>query len=324
MIGIYCSSSDSKLFNELKKTLSSKGYSCTMIDPTKVASPVFKEHKIIILGLTENVDCRTIDKIIINNLDSAKIVGYKINDIAIREESFVNYWASNEEEIHTHITNILKSEAQAIQDHTTSIRFKDVEIEFIKITAGRLYDQKILPYYISIYPITFKQYNLIMRININGYQYINHPIAGVSWDDAKAFCEVISDSSKKISLPTEFQWENACGNDISDMDYNCKSNLEYGYKSTSPVKNFEPNKNGVYDLLGNVWEWCDKSFEEELLSEKAFLEKNYIPGLKVLRGGSWLNDEKYCDPTFRLFRPKESKYPNYGFRCVINIENKNS
>ena len=170
----------------------------------------------------------------------------------------------------------------------------------------------------------------------------NHPVTQVSWNDACAYCEFYNKT-----LPTEVQWEFAAsergekknqlyywGNELV-VDNKYMSNtwsygypdsigLQDGFKYTSPIGYFNSNSLGIFDMSGNVWEWCYNwhlPYEGNSQIFPADLQG------KAQRGGSFLCNPNYCHG-FRLSARSasspESSLFHVGFRCVKNINKKNN
>ena len=167
----------------------------------------------------------------------------------------------------------------------------------------------------------------------------NHPVTQVSWNDACAYCKFYDKT-----LPSEVQWEYAAsergqkknqlfywGNDILVNDkYMCNTwvsgypntiGYQDGFKYTSPISHFEANSLGIFDMAGNVWEWC---YNWHLPYEgNSQIFPTDLQG-KAQRGGSFLCNPNYCHG-FRLSARSssspESSLFHVGFRCVKNIKN---
>jgi len=167
----------------------------------------------------------------------------------------------------------------------------------------------------------------------------DHPVTQVSWNDALAYCKCYNKT-----LPSEVQWEYAAsergqkknqlfywGNDlVVNNNYMCNTwatgypntiGYEDGFKYTSPISYFTANSLGIYDMAGNVWEWCYNwhlPYEGNLQIFPADLQG------KAQRGGSFLCNPNYCHG-FRLSARSatspESSLFHVGFRCVKNIAN---
>ena len=135
-----------------------------------------------------------------------------------------------------------------------------------------------------------------------------HPVVGVSWNDAQAFIKWLNaqEGGNKYGLPTEAQWEYSCragtttpfntGENITTSQANYDGNYPMpGYskgqyrKQTLPVKSFSPNKWGLYDMHGNVWEWCGDWYGENYYSSSPTRDPQGPSSgtIRVLRGGGW-------------------------------------
>ena len=151
------------------------------------------------------------------------------------------------------------------------------------------------------------------------------PIYYVTWDEAKAFCEKLSASAGcEITLPTEAQWEYACRAE-SGGPFAGSGNLDemgwYGENSESKaheVKTKEPNAWGLYDMHGNVYEWCLDRYGD-LNAAAAVDPCVYEGGLtNVYRGGSWDSRERFCRSAFRMIYPAAKRLDLVGLRvCLV-------
>ena len=173
--------------------------------------------------------------------------------------------------------------------------------------------------------------------NSNPLAFDNHPVTQVSWNDALAYCEFCNKT-----LPTEVQWEYAAsergkkknqlfywGNDlVINNKYMCNTwasgypnsiGFQDGFKYTSPVGYYGANSLGIFDMAGNVWEWCYNWHLPYVGSNQIFPAE--LQG-KAQRGGSFLCNPNYCHG-FRLSARSatspESSLFHVGFRCAKNI-----
>ncbi|WP_233881279.1 formylglycine-generating enzyme family protein [Virgibacillus halodenitrificans] len=160
---------------------------------------------------------------------------------------------------------------------------------------------------------------------------MEHPVIHVSWNDAKAFCDW---AGKR--LPTEKEWEFAARGGLEQKKYVWGDELhpngehycniwqgdfprtnteEDGYLGTAPVESFPPNGYGLYNMAGNVWEWCSNWFDKSLnLSPKVDPQAP-----KAMRGGSYLCHYSYCNRyrvAARSSNTMDSSTGNLGFRCA--------
>jgi eukaryotic-like serine/threonine-protein kinase len=199
---------------------------------------------------------------------------------------------------------------------------------------------KIKEFYMGQTEITQAQYLAIMGENPASFKGANRPVENVSWQQAKAFCRKLSlKTGKKYTLPSESQWEYACragtttpfsfGATITTEVANYES--EYAYanapkgtyrKATTEVDKFPPNAFGLYDLHGNVSEWCEdtwsKNHQNAPIDGKARTKGNY-PDKRVFRGGSWYDNPGSCRSAFRYAWVTDDVSSTIGFRIVHQI-----
>ena len=129
------------------------------------------------------------------------------------------------------------------------------------------------------------------------------PVVFVNWKDARAYCVW-----REGDLPTEAQWEVAAeGKKLGGAHFG----QPYGNGAPVNIGKFEANSNGLYDMMGNVYEWTRYSLDD---SSSAPTLKN-----KVVRGGSWSSPSHYLRTSDRVAKDPELRYSDVGFRCV-NIE----
>ncbi len=197
----------------------------------------------------------------------------------------------------------------------------------------------------SKYEVTQAQWEAIMGDNPSGFKGDpNLPVENVSWDDIQVFLKKLNALYPPSSggagggyrLPTEAEWEYAARGGTSTPFYTgtCLSTDQanydgnYPYQScakgkyrekTTPVGSFAPNKYGLYDMSGNVWEWCQDWYDADYYKNSpANNPKGPSTGSnRVLRGGSWSDDAQYCRSALRhIYYPSYRNF-NYGFRLVF-------
>ena len=194
------------------------------------------------------------------------------------------------------------------------------------------------PFYMSATEVTQEQYGAVMGEKPwSGQDYAGRSkdaaATYVSWNDAQEFCEKVSEKTgHEVRLPTEAQWEYACRAD-SETAY-CFGDSEdrlgeyawyhdnasgAGEKYPHSVAQKKPNAWGLYDMHGNVWEWCRDWYDEDYYENSA-PENPEGPSQGdrlVLRGGCWLSDAWLCRSTNRDWLPPAGTLSNLGFRVVV-------
>ncbi len=164
-----------------------------------------------------------------------------------------------------------------------------------------------------------------------------HPVICISWNDAKAYIQWISNiTESNYRLPSEAEWEYAAransntsygwGNDIDCTKANYGQWLYKpcgNSKNTTPVKSFQANKFGLYDMHGNVWEWTEDCWHEDYnnapLNGKAWVTTCSDENRKVLRGGSWVDTPAFLKTSRRYRAAKTDRADGYGFRIVKDL-----
>jgi formylglycine-generating enzyme required for sulfatase activity/tRNA A-37 threonylcarbamoyl transferase component Bud32 len=202
-------------------------------------------------------------------------------------------------------------------------------------------------FYMAKYLITQPQYQVIMGNNPSYFQGSvspgesrgDRPVEQVSWYDSKIFCDKLSQKiGKNIRLPTEAEWEYACrartttpfsfGETITTELVNYNGNEIYAYEpqgiyreETTPVGIFYPNSFGLYDMHGNLWEWCldnyDYNYNKAPTDGSAWLSED--ADYHVFRGSSWLRGPKYSRSAHRSADYPENSYYDLGFRVVMEL-----
>jgi formylglycine-generating enzyme required for sulfatase activity len=154
------------------------------------------------------------------------------------------------------------------------------------------------------------------------------PAICVSWDDAKEFCARLSQATKSnYQLPSEAEWEYACrAGTISKYNFGDeitpdKANYNNTIGHITPAGKYSPNAFGLYDMHGNVWEWCEDTYRDRYDGAKndgtAWVDDNYR---RVIRGGSWLLNAVLCRSATRSRSEPDNKNYNIGFRVVRSKE----
>jgi formylglycine-generating enzyme required for sulfatase activity len=250
---------------------------------------------------------------------------------------------------------IIKTSAQA--QHFVEELGNGVKLDMVSVPGGQFmmgsdesdsekpqHSVNVPSFLMSKYPVTQAQYETIIRSNPSHFKGSQRPVERVSWDDAQTFCQkLVQQTNKPYRLPSEAEWEYACragtktpfyfGETISPDVVNHNGKHPYGQApkgvhraATTDVGIFPANAFGLYDLHGNVMEWCQDTWHENYQGAptdgSSWLDENN--DYQVLRGGSWANQATECRSAFRgrnaISSPHNSLVPHnsLGFRhfCI--------
>ncbi len=205
--------------------------------------------------------------------------------------------------------------------------------------AGREIDEGLLHevtlqtgYYLGASPVTQAQWQAVMGTNPSKFNGAHYPVETVSWDDCQEFCrELSSRTGKRFRLPTEAQWEYACragtttafsfGRTISTAQANYNGNHTYGRgrkgvfrEQTTPVSMFPANAWGLYDMHGNVREWCADYYGAYTTDENYDRAEG---GARVVRGGSWWDGPRRCRSAYRNGQVPSGRNEKTGCRVLL-------
>jgi formylglycine-generating enzyme required for sulfatase activity len=178
---------------------------------------------------------------------------------------------------------------------------------------------------IAKYEVTQKQWISIMENNPSHFKGDDLPVENVSWLDVQEFISKLNEiTAKNYRLPTESVWEYAARGGKKSKNYKYSGSnkidevawyLENSENSTHPVGTKKPNELGIYDMCGNVAEWCDNVYENYFGAEDFQFDDSEI--FRVLRGGKWDSEPQFCRVSFRGRTPQHFKYNYLGFRLVL-------
>jgi len=193
------------------------------------------------------------------------------------------------------------------------------------------------PFYMGVFEVTQEQYEQIMGQNPSTLKGAKKPVETVSWDEAVEFCKKLSQKTgKTVQLPTEAQWEYAgragtktrfgFGDKDEDLgDYawwgGFDNNGNSG-KQTHPVGQKKPNAWGLYDMHGNVFEWCSDWYGEDYYAKSPMTDPQGPDSgsVRVLRGGSWYSPPQHCRSAFRSRSSPGDRYDDIGFRVAVDLK----
>lgn len=186
------------------------------------------------------------------------------------------------------------------------------------------------PYYLGVYEVTQAQYEQVMGENNSKFRGPDRPVEQVSWHDAAAFCAKLTAlpaekaAGHVYRLPTEAEWEYACRAgtvtpyNAGDSDDSLSNAAWFNgnTEATQPVGQKQPNAFGLFDMSGNVWEWCQDRYgpyDDEHVRDP---QGSSLGNERVNRGGSWINLPQVCRSASRSRFSPERSYTVLGFRVL--------
>ena len=217
------------------------------------------------------------------------------------------------------------------------------------------------PFYMGVYEVTQREYERVMPKNLSVFNSKNggspeHPVDQVLWQEAVEFCKKLSELPEEKSagrvyrLPTEAEWEYACragtktvfyfGNSLSSTQANFNGRFPYSgmdeggayLQKTAKVGSYKPNAFGLYDMHGNVAEWCSDWYDPEYYGHspkedpqgpaKGVVATGFGGFYHVVRGGSWLDEGRGCRAAYRFRYMPSDRYRIVGFRVVCELTGK--
>ena len=177
-------------------------------------------------------------------------------------------------------------------------------------------------YYMGKYEVTQALWQAVMGRNPSDFKGDNLPVETVSWDDCQEFISKLNSlTGKKFRLPTEIEWEYAArgGKKSRGYQYSGSSNISdvawyegNSANKTHPVGTKQGNELGIYDMSGNVWEWCQDWYGSYVSSSQTNPTDAESGAYRVFRGGSW-----GCS-SYRCFETPDYRYYDLGLRLVLS------
>lgn len=214
------------------------------------------------------------------------------------------------------------------------VKIPSGDIELRDDRTKQIWTVGIRPFYIGKFPVTQDVYFEITKERPSTLTGDKRPVETVTWKEAVIFCNLLSlksdlkpcysinreteeigfdPTATGFRLPTEAEWEYACKAGSPAIRYAKLDSIAW-YKNNSgktshPVGLKEPNAWGLYDMLGNVWEWCSDLYDTEVYGS-----------YRIFRGGGWFDEERnVMATTRRRSHPLKFKIDDLGFRVARNI-----
>ena len=185
-------------------------------------------------------------------------------------------------------------------------------------------------FYMAETEVTQALWEAVMGSNPSGFKGANLPVESVSWIDCQEFiCKLNNLTGKNFRLPTEAEWEFAArgGNETNQYKYAGSNNIAIvaWYSGTAfeggthQVKTMQPNELGLFDMSGNVWEWCQDWFGFYGSGSQTNPQGPSSGLSRVLRGGGWDNPDGDCRVSARYYYDPDSSAVSLGFRLALSM-----
>ncbi|MEF2644124.1 MAG: SUMF1/EgtB/PvdO family nonheme iron enzyme, partial [Paramuribaculum sp.] len=219
------------------------------------------------------------------------------------------------------------------------------EIEMIRVEGGSfsmgsddsdagsdekpVHSVSVSSFSIGKYEVTQKLWKAVMGSNPSHFKGDNLPVENVSWDDVQTFIRKLNQKTgKHYRLPTEAEWEFAArgGNRSRGYKYSGSNDIgsvawydDNSNRKTHPVGKKSPNELGIYDMSGNVYEWCQDWYDGKYYSSSPYSNpKGPSTGsYRVFRGGGWYSCAGACRVSYRFSYSPDDHYDNLGFRLAL-------
>ena len=221
--------------------------------------------------------------------------------------------------------------------NAAQVFFAEPEMVFVKggtfMMGNKAYSSErpvheviISSFFMGKYLVTQKEWQAIMDNNPSNIKGDNLPVEYVSWHDVQEFINRLNKvTGKRYRLPTEAEWEYAArgGNQTHGYDYSGSNTIDHvawhsgnSGQSPHPIGSKQPNELGIYDMSGNVWEWCYDWYGNYDRSVQTDSTGPIKGSYRVLRGGSWYDTAQNCRVSNRGYDSPGSRYYSNGFRLV--------
>ncbi|MEM9451388.1 MAG: formylglycine-generating enzyme family protein [Cyanobacteria bacterium P01_E01_bin.6] len=192
-------------------------------------------------------------------------------------------------------------------------------------------------FFVGKYPVTQKQWFIVstfpkVDVDLSSepslFKGDDLPVECVSWNDAVEFCKRLSKrAGREYRLPSESEWEYACRSgtttaySFGDSITPGQANFNENVGQTTPLGKYPPNKFGLHDMHGNVWEWCQDIWHENYKgapTNGSAWVTDRDDELRVIRGGSWYVYPRYCRSATRVYIEADNDDDDVGFRVVCS------
>jgi len=238
----------------------------------------------------------------------------------------------------TTVTSQTSRSSSSIVDCGNGVKLELVEIPAGKLKMGSNHYVMLKEFWMGKYAVTQRQWEAMMGTNPSNFKGENLPVEKVSWHDAREFCQKLSQKAgKEVRLPTEAEWEYACRAGTTtvyafgDTLTIYQANFGQSQNQTVDVDSYDPNAWGLYQMHGNVSEWCLDEWHEFFHAKpnrfrengnEAWGDLNVYKNdkrFRILRGGSWNLDATICRSANRSRHYAVDGIDRVGFRVCSSL-----
>ena len=259
----------------------------------------------------------------------------------ITEFSYSNGVSSNKNKVEEELAKITEASYSKGILTVNGIKYNMVRVEGCTFRMGATSEQDwdaydieepvhsvtLSSYYIGKTEVTQALWKAVMGSNPSKFKGENLPVENVSWDDCQVFVRKLNSlTGQNFRLPTEAEWEFACrgGNNSLGYKYSGSDNIDNvawfdcnSGRKTHFVATKSPNELGIYDMSGNVWEWCSDWYDKYSSGAQANPKGPESGSCRVFRGGGWGSYAGYCRSSNRGYNTPTHRHDRLGLRLAL-------
>ena len=252
-----------------------------------------------------------------------------MSDVTALVNLIINGGGESEFKNRTFTVNGVSFEMIAVEGGTFTMGATDEQASDAYSDEKPTHQVTLSSYYIGKTEVTQELWQAVMGSNPSGFSGANLPVEKVSWEDCQIFIAILNElTGKYFRLPTEAEWEYAArgGSKSQGYKYSGSNTVDdvawYPSNSSSkthPVATKAPNELGIYDMSGNVLEWCRDWYSSSYYSSSS----QYNPtgpasgSRRVYRGGSWGSSARLCRVSYRDYNGPSYRFYNLGLRLAL-------
>ena len=252
-----------------------------------------------------------------------------VSDVTALVNLIINGGGESEDSNQTFTVNGVSFDMIAVEGGTFTMGATAEQVSDAYSDEKPTHQVTLSSYYIGKTEVTQELWQAVMGSNPSGFSGANLPVEKVSWEDCQIFIAILNElTGKYFRLPTEAEWEYAArgGNKSKGYKYSGSNTIDdvawYSSNSSSkthPVATKAPNELGIYDMIGNVLEWCSDWYSSSYYSSSS----QYNPtgpasgSRRVYRGGSWGSSARLCRVSHRDYNGPSYRFYNLGLRLAL-------